>query len=73
LHLELADKCGHLRDQRPAGIGPLEGLRALSEWFGEYRLYRRKDGKIVKDRDHCMDATRYLEMSGWDVALRAVA
>jgi hypothetical protein len=29
------------------------------------RAYRRdKDGKVVKDRDHLMDAMRYLIMSG---------
>ena len=48
--------------------GRLKVFATLSEWFAEYRLYRRKDGKIVKDFDHAMDATRYLEMSGRDVA-----
>lgn len=48
--------------------GRLKVFETLSEWFAEYRLYRRKDGKIVKEKDHAMDATRYLEMSGLDVA-----
>lgn len=30
----------------------------LNEWFEEFRLYHRKDGKIVKLRDDIMDATR---------------
>ena len=31
----------------------------------EYRLYRRDDkGNVVKERDHLMDATRYLVVSG---------
>ena len=31
----------------------------------EFRLYRRDEkGRIVKERDHLMDATRYLEMTG---------
>jgi phage terminase large subunit-like protein len=31
-------------------------------WFEEYRLYHRKDGKIVKERDDLMAATRYAMM-----------
>lgn len=30
-----------------------------TEWFEEFRLYHRKDGKIVKERDDLMSATRY--------------
>jgi hypothetical protein len=30
----------------------------LSEWFEEFRLYHRLDGKIVKERDDLMSATR---------------
>jgi Terminase RNaseH-like domain/Terminase large subunit, T4likevirus-type, N-terminal len=30
----------------------------LGEWFDEFRLYHRKDGKIVKERDDLMSATR---------------
>lgn len=31
----------------------------LNDWWEEYRLYHRKDGKIVKERDDLMSATRY--------------
>lgn len=31
----------------------------LNDWWEEFRLYHRKDGKIVKERDDLMDATRY--------------
>lgn len=31
----------------------------LSDWFDEFRLYHRKDGRIVKLRDDLLDATRY--------------
>jgi len=31
----------------------------LEDWFDEFRLYHRKDGKIVKLRDDLLDATRY--------------
>lgn len=31
----------------------------LEDWFEEFRLYHRKDGKIVKLRDDALSATRY--------------
>jgi hypothetical protein len=31
----------------------------LSPWLEEYRTYHRRDGRIVKEHDHLMDATRY--------------
>ena len=31
----------------------------LSDWFEEFRLYHRKDGKVVKLEDDRMSATRY--------------
>lgn len=31
----------------------------LNDWWEEFRLYHRKDGKIVKERDDLMAATRY--------------
>lgn len=34
----------------------------LKEWFDEFRLYHRKDGKIVKERDDLLSATRYAIM-----------
>jgi len=34
----------------------------LNEWFDEFRMYHREDGKIVKERDDLMDATRYAVM-----------
>lgn len=45
--------------------GRLKAFKTLMNWQAEYRLYRRdEDGKIVKEFDHLMDATRYLIMSG---------
>lgn len=35
----------------------------LVEWFDEFRLYHRKDGKVVKEFDDLMAATRYAIMS----------
>lgn len=31
----------------------------LNDWFDEFRLYHRKEGLIVKERDDLMSATRY--------------
>lgn len=31
----------------------------LNDWFEEFRLYHRKDGRIVKEKDDLMSATRY--------------
>ncbi|MBM4072346.1 MAG: hypothetical protein FJ271_25970 [Planctomycetes bacterium] len=37
----------------------------LANWLAEFRKYHRDPkGKIVKENDHLMDATRYLVMSG---------
>jgi phage terminase large subunit-like protein len=50
--------------------GKIKVFSTLRNWFTEYRLYRRnEDGKIVQDNDHLMDCTRYLVLSGLDVAL----
>jgi Terminase RNaseH-like domain len=32
------------------------------DWFGEFRLYHRKDGRVVKEGDDLMCATRYALM-----------
>jgi phage terminase large subunit-like protein len=34
----------------------------LSQWWEEFRMYHRKDGKIIKERDDLMSATRYALM-----------
>ena len=47
--------------------GKLKVCSNLKNWLTEFRLYRReKDGKVVKENDHLMDATRYLIVSGRD-------
>jgi hypothetical protein len=49
--------------------GRLKVFASLSNWREEFRLYRRDEkGAIVKEKDHLMDATRYLDMSGLAVA-----
>lgn len=34
----------------------------LNDWWDEFRMYHRKDGKIVKENDDLMSATRYAVM-----------
>lgn len=34
----------------------------LDDWFQEFRLYHRKDGRVVKERDDLLSATRYALM-----------
>jgi phage terminase large subunit-like protein len=40
----------------------LRVARHLKEWFAEFHTYHRKNGKIVKERDDLLDATRTLIM-----------
>ena len=43
--------------------GRLRVFSTLQHWLEEYRLYRRDEkGRVVKENDHLMDATRYLVM-----------
>ncbi len=39
--------------------GRLKVARHLNDWFEEFRLYHREDGKVVKLNDDLMSATRY--------------
>lgn len=52
------------------GSGNIKVARSCSNFFAEYRLYRRDErGKVVKSNDHLMDALRYLIMSGLERAI----
>jgi phage terminase large subunit-like protein len=42
--------------------GRLKVFSHLEEWFQEFRMYHRKDGKVVKEMDDLMSATRYALM-----------
>lgn len=43
--------------------GRLRVSKNMANWLSEFRIYRRNDkGRIVKENDHLMDATRYLVM-----------
>jgi len=39
--------------------GRFKVAKSLSQWWEEFRMYHRKDGKVVKERDDLMSATRY--------------
>lgn len=42
--------------------GRLKVFKHLNDWFEEFRMYHRKDGKVVKLDDDLMSATRYAMM-----------
>lgn len=42
--------------------GRLRVAAHLGEWFDEFRMYHRKDGRLVKEHDDVLSATRYALM-----------
>ena len=42
--------------------GRLKVFSHLADWFEEFRLYHREDGKVVKELDDLMSASRYALM-----------
>lgn len=67
LTLTNADKAveaGILEMHQRLSSGRLRVFSTMANWFDEFRIYHRDEkGKIVKQHDHLMDATRYLVMS----------
>ena len=65
LKLEIADngvESGLYSVWNRLSTGRLKVFKSLGQWFEEFRLYRRDEqGKVVKENDHLMDATRYLD------------
>jgi len=43
--------------------GRFKVFKTCTEWFNEYRMYHRKNGKIVDRNDDLMAATRYASLS----------
>lgn len=72
LDLRLADnaqEAGLYAVWQRLSAGRLKVFESLRNWLSEFRLYRRDDnGKVVKENDHLMDCTRYVVMSGLDIA-----
>jgi hypothetical protein len=58
-------EAGIMACYRRMSSGRLKVFSTLGNWVREYRIYRRDEkGKVVKENDHAMDATRYLIMTG---------
>lgn len=53
--------------------GRLKVFGHLGDWFSEFLLYHRKDGKVVKKIDDLMSATRYAVMMKRKAKTRPVA
>jgi phage terminase large subunit-like protein len=50
--------------------GSLKVFNSLGNWRSEFRLYRRDEkGRVVKEYDHLMDATRYRVRAPYGVAI----
>lgn len=73
LNLETADntrESGLYQVWERLSTGRLKVCRSLQNWMAEYRIYRRDErGRVVKENDHLMDATRYLIVSGLSLAI----
>lgn len=70
LILEFADnsvEAGILKVGQMFASGQLKIFNTLQNLLSEYRTYRRDErGKIVKKKDHAMDALRYAIMTGME-------
>lgn len=68
LDLDVADnavEAGIYQVWSRLSTGRLKVFKSMANWTQEFRLYRRDEkGRIVKENDHLLDATRYLVMSG---------
>lgn len=59
----ISTEAGILEMQQRMVTGRLKVANHLSEWFEEFRMYHRKDGQIVKERDDILSATRIAVMA----------
>ena len=60
-----AVESGLLEVWRLLSTGQLKVFASCKAWLEEFRLYRRDlKGRVVKQNDHLMDATRYAIVSG---------
>lgn len=77
VHLNKADnavEAGLMEMLERMQTGRLKVFADLEAWWQEFRLYRRGEGgRIVKQHDHLMDATRYVIKSGLALARTAPA
>ena len=67
-HAQFADKRGNSVEAGLMEIlqrmqtGRWKVDRTLAQWWEEFRMYHRKDGEVVKEREDLMAATRYAYM-----------
>lgn len=70
LNLQKADKsveAGVYRCGQMMETGQLKVFNTMHNWLNEFRGYARDENKkIVKKKDHAMDAMRYLLINGFD-------
>jgi hypothetical protein len=52
--------------------GRLKVFSNLDDWFAEFRLYHREDGKVVKEMDDLLSASRYALMMKRKAKVRPV-
>jgi hypothetical protein len=58
-------EAGIMACYRRMASGRLKVFSTCVNWLREFRIYRRdENGKVVKENDHAMDASRYLIMTG---------
>jgi phage terminase large subunit-like protein len=63
-------EAGILKMYKRMTTGRLKVFRSMVQWLEEFRIYRRNDkGKIIKEFDHLMDTTRYLNNSIVEVGI----
>lgn len=58
----VSTEAGILEMQERMSTGRFRVAASMTEWFEEYRMYHRKDGMIVKERDDLMSASRIAVM-----------
>jgi phage terminase large subunit-like protein len=72
VRIQLPDKSvdgGIAKVMERASTGRLKVFSSLENWLKEFRTYAYDDKqRVKKENDHLMDATRYLIVSGLDIA-----
>jgi hypothetical protein len=57
-------EAGILKLYKRMTTGRLKVFKSLVQWLEEFRIYRRDEkGKVIKEFDHLMDCSRYLNNS----------
>ena len=62
-HLKVLERAGLITRTRDAQMRPcridVRALKEADDWLEEYRLYHRKEGKLVAEGDDTISASRY--------------